>query len=152
MTEPFSKTSRMVRASSGAIGSTVSVSKCFSGGIGSVLVAMTSRAPQFARRSVAGSEKTPCVVAMITSFAPASLSTPTAPAMVPPVSIMSSISTQVRPATSPTTRLLLTWFATLGSRVLCTKARGAPSRASAHFSPTLTRPASGETTTMFSVP
>ncbi len=132
--------------------STVSVGKRFSSGIGSVLVAMTSLAPQFARRSAAGSENTPCVVAMMTSPAPAFLSTSTAPAIVPPVSIMSSISTQVRPLTSPTTRFDLTWFGTNGSRVLCTNASGAPSRASAHFSATFTRPASGETTQMFSVP
>ncbi|CPA01047.1 Uncharacterised protein [Mycobacterium tuberculosis] len=68
--------------------------------------------------------------------------------MVPPVSIMSSIRTQVRPATSPTTRLDTTWLGTRGSRVLWMKARGTPPNASAHFSAMRTRPESGETTTM----
>ena len=83
VTEPFSKTSRIVWASSGAMERTVRFSKRFSAGIGRVSVAMTSLAPQDARRSAAGSENTPWVVAMMTSPAPASLRTRTAPAMVP---------------------------------------------------------------------
>ena len=146
MTEPSSKTSRIARAINGAIESTVRVSKRFSSGMGRVLVTTTSRAPHSPRRWAAGSENTACVAAMMTSFAPASLRICTAPAIVPPVSIMSSISTQTRPSTSPTTVLDSALFGTVRSRLLCTKPSGTPPRRSAHCSATRTRPVSGETT------
>ena len=149
VTEPFSKISWIVFATSGATERTVRLSQpsvlC-----GRVSVVMISRAPHSLRRSRAGPENTPWVVAMMTSPAPAFFSTWTAPAMVPPVSIMSSSSTQVRPSTSPTTRLEVTLLATSMSRVLWMKASGAPPSWLAHFSDSFTRPASGETTTMLS--
>ena len=49
VTEPSLKTSWMARAMSGAIDSTVSLSKRFSGGMGSVLVTMTSLIREFLR-------------------------------------------------------------------------------------------------------
>ena len=49
----------------------------------------------------------------------------TAATMVPAVSIMSSMSTQVRPSTSPTTSLASTWFLAPFPRRLCTIARSA---------------------------
>ena len=140
----------MVLANSGAIDRTVSCGNRLASSIGRVLVTITSRAPQEANRSAAGSESTPWVAAMMTSLAPSSRSSFTAPAMVPPVSIMSSVSTQVLPSTSPTTRLDTTWLGTRGSRVLWMKASGVPPSASAHFSATRTRPESGDTTQMSS--
>src|SRR5690606_33073603 len=56
VTEPSSKTSRMARANSGAIDSTVILSSLFSGGSGSVFVTTTSLIRLFFSRSVAGSE------------------------------------------------------------------------------------------------
>ena len=47
VTDPSLKTSLMARAMSGAIDSTVSLSKRFSGGMGSVLVTMTSLIREF---------------------------------------------------------------------------------------------------------
>ena len=47
VTDPSLKTSWMARAMSGAIDSTVSLSKRFSGGMGSVLVTMTSLIREF---------------------------------------------------------------------------------------------------------
>ena len=61
-----------------------------------------------ANRSAAGSESTPWVAATTTFSAPASSTWRTAFTMVPPVSIMSSTTMQVRPYTSPTTRLATT--------------------------------------------
>lgn len=59
VTEPFSKTARIVLASSGAMDKTVSWGKRLSSPIGSVFVTITSRAPQEASRCAAGSESTP---------------------------------------------------------------------------------------------
>src|SRR5690606_35752886 len=75
VTEPSSKTSRIARAMSGAIDSTVSFSKRWSSGMGSVSVTTTSRAPHSCKRRAAGSERTPCVAATMTSFAPSLSST-----------------------------------------------------------------------------
>ena len=136
----------MARASSGAIGRTVSCSKRLPAGIGRVSVTMTSRAPQVESRSTAGPESTPWVAATMTSFAPESRSTWTALAMVPPVSIMSSTRTQERPSTSPTTRLATDSLGRVTSRVLWTKASGVPPSWLAQRSATRMRPASGETT------
>src|SRR5690606_27580573 len=74
VTEPSSKTSRIARANSGAIDRTVSLSSCFSGGSGRVLVTTTSLIRLFLSRSVAGSGSTGWVTATITSAAPASYS------------------------------------------------------------------------------
>ena len=49
VTDPSLKTSWMARAMSGAIDSTVSLSKRFSAGMGSVLVTMTSLIREFLR-------------------------------------------------------------------------------------------------------
>ena len=57
VTEPSSNTSRMARLISGAIESTVSLSKCRSSGIGRVLVTTTSAAGLFLSRSTAGSDR-----------------------------------------------------------------------------------------------
>ena len=54
VTEPLSKTARMVLASSGAIDSTVSWGNCLSSPIGKVFVTITSRAPHSASRCAAG--------------------------------------------------------------------------------------------------
>ncbi|CAB4556440.1 unannotated protein [freshwater metagenome] len=55
---------------------------------------------------------------MITSLAPASINASTALVIVPAVSIMSSITTQVIPFTSPTTLPVVDSFGIRGSRVL----------------------------------
>jgi hypothetical protein len=54
VTEPSSKTSRIARAISGAIDSTVILSSSFSPGVGSVLVTMTSLTLEFFSRSRPG--------------------------------------------------------------------------------------------------
>ena len=56
-----------------------------------------SDAFEFFKRSIAGPLNTACVAATITSRAPSSKSASTALVIVPAVSIMSSITTQVRP-------------------------------------------------------
>ncbi len=101
-------------------------------------------------RSAAGSDSTPWVAATITRVAPASSTCSVALAMVPPVSIMSSTTMQVRPATSPTTRWATTWLGLVGSRVLWMKAIGVPPSRSAQRSAVRTRPESGETTVICS--
>ena len=63
----------------------------------------------------------------ITDFAPRSTSCSDAATIVPPVSIMSSISTQTLPSTSPTTSFATTAFFCEVSRRLCTMASEAPS-------------------------
>src|SRR5690625_6769099 len=73
----------MARASSGAIDSWVRRSNCFSGGIGRVLVHTTSRTELAFRRSVAGSDRIGCVVAMTTEAAPSASSASEACTMVP---------------------------------------------------------------------
>ncbi|CAM5694536.1 hypothetical protein SMICM304S_09116 [Streptomyces microflavus] len=80
----------------------------------------------------------------MTSSAPCANSASAAAQIVPPVSIMSSTSTQTRPSTLPTTSWTETWFGTSLSRRLCTIASGASSR-SHQRSATRTRPASGDT-------
>src|SRR3954467_15963679 len=118
VTEPSSKISRIARAMSGAIDSTVSLSNRLSSSSGSVLVMTTSQMRLFFSRSVAGSDSTPCVDMASTSAAPASNNASAALVIVPAVSIMSSTMMQVRPSTSPTTRLATTLLGTLMSRVL----------------------------------
>ena len=66
--------------------------------------------------------------------------------MVPPVSIMSSTRMQIRPRTSPTTRLATVSLGRSIRRVLWMKASGTPPRRADQLSATLIRPASGETT------
>src|SRR5690606_30579838 len=97
VTDPSSKTSRMARASSGAIESTVILSSCFSGGSGRVLVTTTSLIWLFLSRSVAGSERIAWVAATTTSAAPVRSRISEARQIVPPVSIMSSTIRQTRP-------------------------------------------------------
>src|SRR5690625_23104 len=147
VTDPSVKTSRTARATSGAIDNCVSFSKERSSGIGRELVTITSEIGEFCKRSTAGPESTPWVAAATTLAAPCSMRASAALTRVPPVSIMSSTSTQVRPSTSPTTSCTLTWLATSGSRRLWMIASGEPSR-SAQRSAVHTRPASGETTVM----
>ena len=62
-----------------------------------MLVTTTSVAGQFLSRSTAGSERIAWVAAMITPAAPSAISASAAFTIVPPVSIMSSTSTQIRP-------------------------------------------------------
>ena len=124
---------------------TVSCSKRFSAGIGSVSVTTTSAAPDSERRFAAGSERMPWVATTMTFLAPALLRTLIASVIVPAVSIMSSTRTHSLPATSPTTRFATATLGRVVSRVLWTKARGAPPSFFDHFSATRMRPASGET-------
>src|SRR6266700_1000449 len=121
----------MALAISGAIDSTVSLSNCFSGWIGSVLVTMTSLIAEFFSRSTAGPDSTPCVAVTMTWAAPCSNRISAALAIVDPVSIMSSTRMQVRPATCPTTSSTWTLLATSGSRRLWMIAGGLP-RLSVH--------------------
>ena len=102
----------------GAIDSTVKLSNLFSSAIGKVLVTTTSETLDFFNRSIAGPESTAWVAAIITSLAPASINASTAFVTVPAVSIMSSITTQVMPLTSPTTFPTVASLGILGSRVL----------------------------------
>ena len=62
----------MARARSGAIESTVRFGKRLSSGMGSVFATTTSLTLELRSQSAAGPEKTGCVAATITSFAPAS--------------------------------------------------------------------------------
>ena len=125
--------------------STVRPGNRFSCGIGRVSVRITSRALPAISRSYASPDSTPCVATRTTSFAPCSSSCRAAVVLVTAVSIMSSTTTQVRPSTSPTTRVATTSLARNGSRVLWMNAIGRPPSRSAHFSASLVRPASGET-------
>src|SRR6266511_3066722 len=118
----------------------------FSSGTGTVLVTTISARGAFFSRSIAGPEKMPCVATAVTRSAPLATSTSAPFTIVPAVSMMSSIITQWRPATSPTTSWTSTWLATSRLRRLCRKASGWPSMP-ASFSALLTRPASGATTT-----
>ena len=106
VTEPSSKTSLIARAMSGAIESTVELVEPRSSAIGRVLVTMTSSTPAVLQpvdggagedRVRRGDDRRPAPRRPIRASA--------ALVMVPPVSIMSSTSTQMRPSTSPTTRL-----------------------------------------------
>ena len=124
----------------------VSLSNSRSAGIGSVLVTMTSVAGLFFSRSTAGSDRIAWVAAMTTPAAPSAIRASAAFTMVPPVSIMSSTSTQIRPSTWPTTRLATVSLGRSMLRVLWMKASGAPPRRADQRSATLIRPASGETT------
>src|SRR5699024_2437333 len=146
VTEPSINTALTAWASSGAIDSTVSLSKRFCSGIGSVLVTITSHTEEFFSRSTAGPLKTAWVAAITTSAAPSAFSASAACTIVPPVSIMSSTRMQTRPSTSPTTRLARDSFGRVISRVLWMNASGTPPSEFAHDSATLMRPASGETT------
>ena len=114
--------------------------------MGSVLVRMISAIRLFLSRSTAGSDSCPWVAAAMTAVAPASNSASAAPTVVLPVATMSSMIMQVRPATSPTTRLMATLCGTSGSRVLWMNASGQPPSRSVHRSASRTRPVSGETT------
>ena len=86
------------------------------------------------------------VAAMTTPAAPSVIRASAAFTIVPPVSIMSSTSTQMRPLTSPTTRLATVSLGRSVRRVLWMNASGAPPRRADQRSATLIRPASGETT------
>ncbi len=67
--------------------------------------------------------------------------------IVPPVSIMSSTSTHIRPFTSPTTRLATVSFGPVDAPALVDeRQRGAAEARADQRSATLMRPASGETT------
>ena len=127
--------------------STVSLSNSCSAGIGNVLVTITSLIRLFLSRSTASPLKMPCVAAMTTSVAPSSKSSSAALVIEPAVSIMSSISRQQRPATSPTTRFATTSLAASMLRLLWTNAISRPPSSSAHCSAVRTRPVSGETMT-----
>src|SRR5690606_7901324 len=96
-TEVSSKTASMASAMTRATDSTSSLSICFSAGSGSVFVTTTLLIAEFLSRSIAGPDSTPWVAAAHTWRAPFSSSTSAAATIVPPVSIMSSMSTQVRP-------------------------------------------------------
>jgi hypothetical protein len=146
VTDPSSNTWWIASASSGAIGSSVICGKRFSSGIGSVSVKTTSQAPLAASFFDALPERIPWVAATITSDAPSRRRISTVFDTVPPVSIMSSMTTQSRPSTSPTTRFATASFGLRGSRVLWTNASDVPPRVSAHRSASRTRPESGETT------
>src|SRR5579875_2980115 len=82
VTEPSLNTSLIARASSGAIDSTVSLSKRFSCGIGSVLVMMISLILEFFSRSTAPPDSTPWVAVATTRAAPCSNRASAALAMV----------------------------------------------------------------------
>src|SRR3954454_2444741 len=114
--------------------------------IGSVLVTTTSWAGQFLSRSTAGSERMAWLAAITTAAAPSAMSASAALVMVLPVSIMSSTRMQVRPVTSPTTRLATVSLGRSMLRVLWMKASGTPPSRADQRSATLIRPASGETT------
>src|SRR5919107_1071607 len=146
VTEPSANTWWMASASSGAIGSTVICGNRFSSGIGNVSVKTTSHALLFASLSDAEPDSTPCVAATITSEAPSRSRISTVFATVPPVSIMSSMTTQSRPSTSPTTRFATASLGRAGSRVLWTNASDGVPSVSAQRSASRTRPESGETT------
>ena len=73
------------------------LSICFSGGRGNVSVQTTVSMTEFFKRSMAGPENTPWVVTARIRLAPLAARRSAAATMVPPVSIMSSITTQVRP-------------------------------------------------------
>ena len=111
-----------------------------------MLVSTTSLIGAFFSRSSASPDRMPCVATTITSAAPASRSCRAAFVIVDAVSIMSSTRMQLRPATSPTTRLDLTSFGRNGSRVLWMNASGQPPSRSVQRSATRSRPASGDTT------
>ena len=106
----------------------------------------TSTAELFFSRSTAGSERIAWVAAMTTPAAPSAISASAAFTIVPPVSIMSSVRTQILPSTSPTTRLATVSLGRSVRRVLWMKASGTPPRRADQRSATLIRPASGETT------
>jgi hypothetical protein len=146
VTEPSSNTSRIACDSSGAIDRQVSLSKRCSSVSGSVLVTTISVTALFLSRSTAGPDMIGWVAAMTTPAAPSFIRASAACTMVPPVSIMSSTSTQIRPRTSPTTRLATVSLGRSVRRVLWMKARGAPPSWADHRSATLIRPASGLTT------
>src|SRR5690606_30454417 len=102
VTEPSSKTSRIARASSGAMGRIVRPGKRSRSGTGMVSVTTTSSIAGSCRRSIAGSLKTAWVAATMTFSAPFAFSAWAAIMIVPPVSIMSSTSRHTRPSTCPT--------------------------------------------------
>ena len=106
----------------------------------------TSMAGLFLSRSTAGPLRIGWVAAMMTPLAPSFMSASAAATIVPPVSIMSSTSTQSLPSTRPTTRLATASLGRSVLRVLWMKASGAPPRRADQRSATLIRPASGETT------
>ena len=107
-TEVSSKTASMASAMILATDSTSSLSKIRSSATGSVSVTTTREMGAALRRSTAGSDRTAWVAMAEMSEAPASDSSSAAAQMVPAVSIMSSIRTQWRPSTSPTTWRALT--------------------------------------------
>ena len=93
----------MASAMMPATESTSIMSSCFSGGSGSVSVTTSREITEFFSRSTAGSDSTPWVAMAHTSVAPFSRRISAAATMVPAVSIMSSMRTHWRPATSPMT-------------------------------------------------
>ena len=115
----------MARATMEATDTTCSLSNCLWGGSGMVSVHTTDSMTESFSRSTAEPENTPWVVAAMTRRAPLAASRSAAATMVPPVSIMSSTSTQVRPATSPTISLASTRFFSSLARRLWTMARSA---------------------------
>ena len=128
LTEPSQKMASMAPARSGAIDMTRSESNCLSSEIGSVLLTITSRTGAFFSRSTAGPESNPWVAAMTTSVAPRSTSRLAALTTVPAVSIMSSTSTHVRPAISPTTSVATATLCTPFGRRLSMNASSTSSR------------------------
>jgi hypothetical protein len=129
----------------GATESTASFSKRRSSPIGSVSVTTTRSIGARVRFSTALPENRPCVATAQIAVAPRLRSRSAAAEIVPPVAIMSSTMTQVRPSTSPTTSSISTAWARSRLRFLWRKAIGAWSRWP-YFSAIRTRPESGETT------
>ena len=111
-----------------------------------MLVTTSSSSGDAASRSTALAESSACVAATYTLSAPRSFSAPTACAIVPPVSIMSSVIRQVRPSTSPTTLRISETLA--DGRRLSMIAKVAPSRL-AKPRAIFPEPTSGATTTRF---
>ena len=127
VTEPSSKTSWMARASSGAIGQHRHPREALlvrdRQGVGEDHLAGPAAGQPLAGR--AGQHPVGGRDDHVTGR-PGSSRACTALATVPPVSIMSSMTTQSRPSMSPTTRLATASLGRFGSRVLWMKASGVP--------------------------
>jgi hypothetical protein len=103
-----SNTASIASAMMPAADSTSILSICFSGGRGKRVGDHDLLEHRVLDPIDGGPLNTPWVAAAYTDAAPRSASCSAAATSVPPVSIMSSMSTQVRPSTSPTTSLAST--------------------------------------------
>ena len=117
----------MARDSSGAIDRQVSLSKRFSSGIGSVLVTTISVTGAVLEPVDGGSGQDRVGRGDDHAGGAVAVRASAACTIVPPVSIMSSTRTQMRPRTSPTTRLATVSLGRSVRRVLWMNASGAPS-------------------------